>query len=155
MVGCFALAWRARPAGFLRNPEDAVGPVFVRVLRVGSLVLLGDELGVLLLEGVGDVFEEDEAEDDVLVLGGVHVVAELVGGQPELRLESEGGSVAVRLLAVVCFCSCHVFPGNCRVTACGYHAVSVSASIWLTYHKAWGCLGAGSTKRVGCVCRRP
>ena len=35
-----------------------------------------------LLEGVGDVLEEDQAEDDVLVLGGVHVAAELVG-QPQ------------------------------------------------------------------------
>ena len=34
-------------------------------------------------EGVGDVLEEDEAEDDVLVLGGIHVGAELVGGGPE------------------------------------------------------------------------
>ena len=52
---------------------------------------------VLLLEGVGDVLEEDQAEDDVLVLGRVHVVAELVGRQPELRLEAEVGAVAVGL----------------------------------------------------------
>ena len=38
------------------------------------------------LDGVGDVFEEDEAEDDVLVFRRVHVVAELVGGKPELGL---------------------------------------------------------------------
>ena len=37
-----------------------------------------------LLEGVGDVLEEDEAEDHVLVLSSVHVAAHLVGGQPEL-----------------------------------------------------------------------
>ena len=64
--------------------------------------------------GVGDVFEEDEAEDDVLVLPRfarptgslrlaisaslrfrrVHVVAQLVGGEPELGLEAEvGGGV--------------------------------------------------------------
>jgi hypothetical protein len=33
----------------------------------------------VFLEGVGDVFEEDEAEDDVLVFRRVHVVAQLVG----------------------------------------------------------------------------
>jgi hypothetical protein len=44
---------------------------------------------VVLLEGVGDVLEEDQAEDDVLVLGGVHVIAELVGGGPQGRLEPE------------------------------------------------------------------
>ena len=49
----------------------------------------------MFLEGVGDVFEEDEAEDDVLVFRRVHVVAELVGGEPELGLEAEvGGAVA-------------------------------------------------------------
>ena len=45
----------------------------------------------MFLEGVGDVFEEDEAEDDVLVFRRVHVVAELVGGEPELGLEADGG----------------------------------------------------------------
>jgi hypothetical protein len=34
---------------------------------------------VLGLEGVGDVLEEDEAEDDVLVLRRVHIVAQGVG----------------------------------------------------------------------------
>jgi hypothetical protein len=33
----------------------------------------------VFLEGVEDVFEEDEAEDDVLVFRRVHIVAELVG----------------------------------------------------------------------------
>jgi hypothetical protein len=44
----------------------------------------GGQLGVLGLEGVADVLEEDEPEDDVLVLGRVHVVAEHVGRGPEL-----------------------------------------------------------------------
>jgi hypothetical protein len=39
---------------------------------------------VLFLKGVGDVLEEDQAEDDVLVLGGVHAAAEGVGHLPEL-----------------------------------------------------------------------
>ena len=33
-----------------------------------------------LLEGVGDVLQEDQPQDNVLVLGGVQIVAELVGG---------------------------------------------------------------------------
>jgi hypothetical protein len=37
---------------------------------------------MLLLESVGDVLEEDQSEHDVLVLGRVHVVAELVGSLP-------------------------------------------------------------------------
>jgi hypothetical protein len=82
---------KVRPACLLRHPEDARGAVLVRVLGVGALGLLRGELGVLRLEGVGDVLEEDEAEDDVLVLGRVHVVAQRIGGGPELRLEAEVG----------------------------------------------------------------
>ncbi len=44
---------------------------------------------MFFLEGVGDVFEEDEAEDDVLVFGSVHVALELFGSGPECRLEAK------------------------------------------------------------------
>ncbi|QLQ23545.1 MAG: hypothetical protein HZT41_00445 [Dechloromonas sp.] len=45
--------------------------------------------------GVGNVFEEDEAEDKVLVFSHVHVVAQVVGTEPELGLEADrsGGFV--------------------------------------------------------------
>src|SRR5205823_3826568 len=92
----------AGPAGVLGNPEDVVGGVLVAVLRVGPR--LGEQLRPVFLEGVGDVLEEDEAEDDVLVLGGVHRAAELVGGEPELLLEAEGRPVVGGLLA------CHDAP---------------------------------------------
>ena len=92
MVGLLGTGLEVRPAGFLRHPEDVLGPVFVRVLGVGALVfaLARNELGAVFLEGVGDVLEEDQAEDDVLVFRRVHVVAELVGGEPELGLETRG-----------------------------------------------------------------
>ena len=45
----------------------------------------------MFLEGVGDVFQEDEPEDDALILGRVHVVPQLVGSEPELGLEADGG----------------------------------------------------------------
>ena len=65
-----------------------------RVLGVGAArAFCASSSRVLLLEGVGDVLEEDQAEDDVLVLGRVHVVAELVGGGPERGLEAEIPSV--------------------------------------------------------------
>src|SRR5260370_42501391 len=69
---------RAGDTGGLGNPEDVFGSVFVAVFRIrGGLALDG---GVALLEGVGSVFEEDEAEDDMLGVGGGHVAAELVAG---------------------------------------------------------------------------
>ena len=88
-----------RPACRLRNPENVLGEILLGILRVGQLV--GEQLGPLGLEGVGDVLEEDQAEGDMLVIGRLHVAAQLVCRRPELRLEPEIGAVVVRLL-------CHV-----------------------------------------------
>ena len=105
------------PAGFGGHPEDVLGLVFVRVfgIRPGVVALAGEELGAVFLEGVGDVFEEDEAEDDVLVFRRVHVVAQLVGGEPELGLEAEvGGGVVLlgwRFRHQIAFCRVRVFMG--------------------------------------------
>jgi hypothetical protein len=65
------LGFEVRPARLGRHPEDVERPVLVRILGVGTLVLLGLKRRMLRLEGVGDVLEEDQAEDDVLVLGSV------------------------------------------------------------------------------------
>ena len=95
-----------RPARLLRHPEDVDGAVLVRVLGVGPLGPLALQLGVLLLERVGDVLEEDQAEHDVLVLGGVHVVAQGVGGGPQLGLEAK----IRRGVVLLCPGSCHSSP---------------------------------------------
>jgi hypothetical protein len=42
-----------------------------------------------LMARVGDVFQEDQSEHDVLVLARVHIVAQRIGGGPELGLETE------------------------------------------------------------------
>ena len=77
-----------------------VGAVLVGVFGVGALALLRVELGVLRLEGVGDVLEEDQAEDDVLVLGRVHVVAQRVGGLPRASPRSRALAPLLLLLGV-------------------------------------------------------
>lgn len=46
---------------------------------------------MVFVEGVGDVFQEDEAEDDVFVFRRVHVVPELIRCQPKLGLKANGG----------------------------------------------------------------
>jgi hypothetical protein len=112
--GKFGRPLEVGPTGLGGHPEDVLGFVLLsasalplraacgRLSRSARLVgvfgigpgvvaLTGEELGAVFLEGVGDVFEEDEAEDDVLVFRRVHVVAELVGGEPELGLEADGG----------------------------------------------------------------
>jgi hypothetical protein len=81
------------PARIAWDPEDARGFVLVGVFGVGAFSGGGrGQLGVLGLERVADVLEEDEPKDDVLVFGGVHVVAEHVGRDPELGFEVGGGA---------------------------------------------------------------
>src|SRR5690606_5823903 len=74
-----------RPSSFGRHPENVLGPVLVRVLRVSALSLLSLVAGMMFLKGVGDVLQEDEAENNVLVLGRVHRSAQGVTHLPELR----------------------------------------------------------------------
>ena len=85
-----------RPARFLGHPEHVLGQILVRVFGSGGV--LRQQRRALRLEGVGDVLEKDQAERDVLVVGRFEVLAQLVGGEEQLRLEAEIGSVAVRLL---------------------------------------------------------
>jgi hypothetical protein len=69
------------------------------VFSIGSGVITfaSEQLGVMLFEAVGNVFEEDRPEDDVLVLRRIHVAAQLVGSEPELGLEADvGGGVTLR-----------------------------------------------------------
>ena len=81
------------PACLFRDPEDIGGEILVFVLGIGAgvVALTGDELGMVLFETVGDVLQEDKAEDDVLVLGRVHVVAKLVSGEPQFPLKADIG----------------------------------------------------------------
>jgi hypothetical protein len=76
------------PAALFRHPEDVLGPVFVRVLGVCAFGSESDQFSTFSLEGVGDVLEEDEAKDDVLVLRRIHIVAESVGSGPELGFQA-------------------------------------------------------------------
>jgi hypothetical protein len=65
--GLLRLCLQVRPARLGRDPEDALGAVLVGVFGVGALGRLGEKLRVAFLEGIGNVLEEDETEDDVLV----------------------------------------------------------------------------------------
>ena len=86
------------PARGGRHPEDVFGAVFVRIFGIGAGVFAFacDQLRVVFFEAVGDVLEEDQAEDDVLVFRRVHVAAQLVGSEPELLLKADVGGTVVR-----------------------------------------------------------
>lgn len=61
------------------------------MLSIGESAHEGGELRTARVEGVGDVLEKEQAEDDVFVLGGVHVGPQQVGGVPQPLLEAERG----------------------------------------------------------------
>src|SRR5690606_12562221 len=60
--GWLRLRLHMRPSSFRRDPGGVLGTVLVGILRIATLISLGIEAGMLLLEGVGDVFQEYEAE---------------------------------------------------------------------------------------------
>ena len=98
------------PARLPRYPKDGVFGVVVAVFEfggdgggvgVGAVVVgrvevvgvcrvfeVGGDALLLGAEAVADVFEEDEAEDDVFVVGGVQLGAEFVGGFPQVGFEA-------------------------------------------------------------------
>jgi hypothetical protein len=87
--GLLGARLQAGPAGLLGNPEDVDRTVLVGVFGIRALRAVRFEFRVLLLEGIGDVFEENDAEHDVLVFGGVHVGAERIRRAPERGFETE------------------------------------------------------------------
>ena len=75
------------PARCLRHPEDILHQVFVAIFGVGVRRLLpGAQIIVQFLEGVGDIFEEDQAQDDMFIFGRVQVAAQLIGRSPQRLL---------------------------------------------------------------------
>src|SRR5690606_4745730 len=119
--GLLRVGLQVRPARLLRHPEHVFGQVFVAVLG-GGRVFRQQRL-VPGLEGVGDVLEEDEPEHHVLVVGGLHVAAQLVGGLEKLGLEAAGSAV--------------VFPGGVVLS----HAASI---LYVMPSPARAPAGAGS-----------
>jgi hypothetical protein len=86
------------PSGTLGHPENVFAGVVVAVFQLGRNVFVGGvaikefvgrvtqavfQIGLAGHKGVRDVFDEDEAQHQVLVFGGVHVGAQFVGRCPE------------------------------------------------------------------------
>ena len=96
MVGC--LAWAFRCAQRASGGTQKMLSARYSSGSSGSApcACSASSCGVLLLEGVGDVLEEDQAEDDVLVLGRVHAAAQRVGHLPEPRFVADGRPVVGR-----------------------------------------------------------
>lgn len=66
-----------------------------------------NELGAHFLEGIGDIFDEDETEHNMLVFRRIYVIAQLVSGEPELGFEADVGG---RIVDFSCCCCHQTFP---------------------------------------------
>src|SRR5690606_4532164 len=86
---------------------DVFRAVLVRAFRIGTGLPVSLESCVLLFERVGVVLQENETEDDVIVLGGIEVVTQLVCRLPQLLFEAQ---VRSRAIAPLCGrrCAYHV-----------------------------------------------
>ena len=82
------------PAGLHGDPEHVPFGVLVGLLGVIPFIGLRLQLLVEFFEGVGDVLQEHQGQDDVLVFGSINVAPEGVGRPPELGTQiCRGGFV--------------------------------------------------------------
>src|ERR1700732_5133475 len=72
---------------------DRIGSVFVLVLK--RLRILFFQLRPLRLEGIGNIFQEDEAQRDMLVFRWLQIATQLIGGLKQVRFEADISSLAV------------------------------------------------------------
>ena len=96
------MALQVVPTGLLSHPENVLFQVGIAVLQLlrdllcgGAFLLqLGQKFEATSVESIGHIFEENQTEDDVLVLGRIHGAAQLVSRLPEGVLEflDRGGS---------------------------------------------------------------
>lgn len=77
----------------LVDQEFALGTRFVLVF--GGLWVLDQQFGMAGLEGVGDVFQEDQPQGDMLVVARLHVASELVGGFEQLGLKTQLAAIPI------------------------------------------------------------
>ena len=81
------------PSGRCRYPEHAFRRVFISVFGCVSPCFFPNDFFMALGKAVRDVFQEDEAQHHMLVVGGVQMPTQLVGGGPELRFQALAGGV--------------------------------------------------------------
>ena len=97
-VGVPGVVAQVGPAGGRRHKENVFCLVFVAVFGIGSFVFAFAfrEGCKERFKGIGDVFEKDQAEYDVLVFGGVNILAQLVRRAPELFFQRFRGFFLLR-----------------------------------------------------------
>ena len=90
-IGTGRMVLQVLPAGFGRDPEDALGGVLIAAFEQAFEVLPPDavlfqlflELDTAGLERIRDVFQKQQPKDDVLVFRRINCAPKLVRGLPE------------------------------------------------------------------------
>ena len=144
--GCLACL-EVFPASLGRHPEHALSGVLVAGLQqllglVASNVVASrsSPAALALAEGVVDVLEEDQTENDVLVLAGVHRAPKLVGCLPEHVLEAQRLGTVPRLTShqTSPAASCMSRSGFQMCSAsCTYSSWRASRSALRSFGSAW------------------
>jgi len=83
-----------------RHPEDIFGAVLIGIFGICACLVgfASYELRAMLFEAVGNIFEEDQAKNNVLVFRRIHVAAELISSEPKLSFEANVGRIIGRVL---------------------------------------------------------
>ena len=79
------------PTCLLGHEEDIVGRVFVLILL--ESVTFFYELIILVIETVGDIFQENQAKNDRLIFRRINIATEQVGSFPYLFLKTYFSSI--------------------------------------------------------------
>jgi hypothetical protein len=74
----------------LGNVEDIYFEISILILHV---VIRGEEFLIPFFEFIGDVFQENQTQDNMLILSRIHVPAQNIGCGPDLLLKAQARRV--------------------------------------------------------------
>jgi len=116
-----SLILKIRPSRFLRHPKDALSRILVAGFKQAVELFArnavfrqpGLQFVTTAFEAVGNVLEEQQAQNNVLVLGGIDLSTEGVGGLPQSVgvVQVAGHYVVVRHQDSLC---CRALESQCR-----------------------------------------
>ncbi len=75
-----------------------LGPVFIGIFGIGPFLHFRQKGLMPFLKRIGNVLQENQPQNHVLVFGGVHVVPQLVRRGPHFGLKPQIRSIAVGFL---------------------------------------------------------
>ena len=81
------IGFQFRPARDFGDPERARGEIFLRILGIG--IIFRFQFCLLNFERIGNIFQKDQTQRDMLVFGRLQIAAQLVRRLEELSFKSQ------------------------------------------------------------------